>query len=79
MTKWLVSNLHSYNLSTADCIYISNNWLMLTTSGGQAAREVQIVYGTFEELKKLYEEVMDFLRGESGSVLDCDAFLKSIR
>ena len=79
MTKWLNSNLHSYNLTTADCVYVSNNWLMLTTGGGQTAREVQIVYGTFEELKQLYDAVMDFLDNESRRVFDCDAFMKRIR
>ena len=79
MTKWLINNLHSYNLTTADCVYVSNNWLMLTTGGGQAAREVQIVYGTEEELNRLFVAVMCFLNNEDDKVFDCDDFMKSIR
>ena len=81
MAKWLVSKHRSYNLDTIECIYVSNNYLMLTTDGGQESREVQFVYGTESELNKLHEIIMYWIEcGKTmGWVLDCDERLKAIR
>jgi hypothetical protein len=76
--KWIFSNLRSYNLATIESIYVSCNYLMLTTGGGLNAREIQFVYGTDEELKKLHKAVMDFIQGPAAG-FDCDAYLKTIR
>ena len=79
MTKWLVSNHHSYNINNIDDIYVSNNYLMLTTGGGQAAREVQVIYGTEKECNAIHDAIMAWIDLGQSKVFDCDGFMAKIR
>ena len=76
--KYLVSGNKAINLSNADEITISCNYLKITTGGGLNAREVSFVYGTEAELVTLFSEIMDFIEGE-GRIFDCDKFIKRFR
>lgn len=65
------------NLNNVAEICVSNNYLVLTTEGGQYAREMRFIYGTEYNLNRLFAKVMEFLAGDE-RVMDCDKFMKSL-
>ena len=65
------------NLNNVAEICMSNNYLVLTTEGGQYAREMRFIYGTEDNLNRLFAKVMEFLAGDE-RVMDCDKFMKSL-
>lgn len=65
------------NLNNVAEICVSNNYLVLTTEGGQYAREMRFIYGTEDNLNRLFAKVMEFLAGDE-RVMDCDKFMKSL-
>lgn len=77
MTKFLTNGSKAINLNNVAEICVSNNYLTLTTEGGQYAREMRFVYGTEDNLNLLFAKVMEFLAGDE-SVMDCDKFMKSL-
>ena len=81
--KYLVSKTKAVNLANVSEIYISNNYLMLTTSGGSYCRDISFVYGTPEELSALFDAILtfisdDFVSGAGSKVFNCDEFLKTL-
>lgn len=76
--KFLVSQHKAINLANVDDITISCNYLKLTTGGGLNAREVSFVYGTQENLEKLFDAVMEFIGDIHTKVFDCDWFMKTL-
>ena len=77
MTKFLTNGSKAINLNNVAEICVSNNYLVLTTEGGQYARELRFVYGTEDNLNRLFSKVMEFLAGDE-RVMDCDKFMKSL-
>ena len=77
MTKFLTNGSKAINLNNVAEICVSNNYLVLTTEGGQYAREMRFVYGTEDNLNRLFSKVMEFLAGDE-RVMDCDKFMKSL-
>lgn len=77
MTKFLTNGSKAINLNNVAEICVSNNYLVLTTEGGQYAREMRFVYGTDSDLNLLFAKVMEFLAGDE-RVMDCDKFMKSL-
>lgn len=77
MTKFLTNGSKAINLNNVAEICVSSNYLVLTTEGGQYARELRFVYGTEENLNRLFAKVMEFLAGDE-RVMDCDKFMKSL-
>lgn len=63
------------NLANVDEITISSNFLVLTTGGGQYARDVRFIYGTPDALSALFGRIMSFLANDE-KVLDCYEFLE---
>lgn len=77
MTKFLTNGSKAINLNNVAEICVSNNYLVLTTEGGQYAREMRFIYGTEDNLNRLFSKVMEFLAGDE-RVMDCDKFMKSL-
>lgn len=77
MTKFLTNGSKAVNLNNVAEICVSNNYLVLTTEGGQYAREMRFIYGTEDNLNRLFAKVMEFLAGDE-RVMDCDKFMKSL-
>ena len=77
MTKFLPNGSKAVNLNNVAEICVSNNYLVLTTEGGQYAREMRFIYGTEDNLNRLFAKVMEFLAGDE-RVMDCDKFMKSL-
>lgn len=77
MTKFLTNGSKAVNLNNVAEICVSNNYLVLTTEGGQYAREMRFIYGTEDNLNRLFTKVMEFLAGDE-RVMDCDKFMKSL-
>ena len=77
MTKFLTNGSKAINLNNVAEICVSNNYLVLTTEGGQYAREMRFIYGTEDNLNCLFSKVMEFLAGDE-RVMDCDKFMKSL-
>lgn len=77
MTKFLTNGSKAVNLNNVAEICVSNNYLVLTTEGGQYAREMRFIYGTEDNLNRLFSKVMEFLAGDE-RVMDCDKFMKSL-
>lgn len=77
MTKFLTNGSKAINLNNVAEICVSNNYLVLTTEGGQYAREMRFIYGTEDNLNRLFAKVMEFLAGDE-RVMDCDKFMKSL-
>lgn len=66
------------NLNNVAEICVSNNYLVLTTEGGQYAREMRFIYGTEDNLRRLFSKVMEFLANDE-KTLDCHKFLAGLR
>jgi hypothetical protein len=66
------------NLANVDEITISSNYLVLTTGGGQYARDVRFIYGTSVELTALFNRITEFLADDE-KTLDCHEFLSGLR
>ena len=66
------------NLANVDEITISSNYLILTTGGGQYARDIRFIYGTEDNLNRLFSKVMEFLANDE-KTLDCHEFLAGLR
>lgn len=66
------------NLANVDEITISSNYLVLTTGGGQFARDVRFIYGTNEALAALFKRITEFLANDE-KTLDCHEFLSGLR
>jgi hypothetical protein len=59
--KFVISKHRAINLATINTIFISDNYLQLTTEAGQNAREIRLIYGTDTELGKLFDAIMAFV------------------
>ena len=66
------------NLANVDEMTISSNYLVLTTGGGQYARDVRFIYGTNDELTALFKRITEFLANDE-KTLDCHEFLAGLR
>ena len=78
MTKFLTNGSKAVNLNNVAEICVSNNYLVLTTEGGQYAREMRFIYGTNESLTALFKRVTEFLASDE-KTLDCHEFLAGLR
>jgi hypothetical protein len=76
--KFVISKHRAINLATINTIFISDNYLQLTTEAGQNAREIRLIYGTDTELGKLFDAIMAFVNDNSASVFDCDKFMETL-
>ena len=72
--KYLVSNRKAVNLANASEFFVSCNYLVITTTGGLNAREIKLVYGSEEELNRLFDAIIEFSAGNE-TLFDCDKFL----
>lgn len=66
------------NLANVDEITISSNYLILTTGGGQYARDIRFIYGTNDALSALFGRIMTFLANDE-KVLDCYEFMNGLK
>lgn len=66
------------NLANVDEMTISSNYLVLTTGGGQYARDVRFIYGTNDDLTALFKRITEFLANDE-KTLDCHEFLAGLR
>ena len=66
------------NLNNVAEICVSNNYLVLTTEGGQYAREMRFIYGTEGILNRLFTKVMEFLANDE-KTLDCYEFINGLK
>ena len=78
--KFLVNSKDNkaVNIANVDEITISCNYLVLTTGGGQYARDVRFIYGTSAGLSALFKRVMEFLTNDE-NMLDCYEFLNGLK
>ena len=65
------------NLANVIEICVSNNYLVLTTEGGQYARDIRFIYGTEDNLNRLFPKIMEFLANDE-KTLDCHEFLAGL-
>ena len=72
--KYLVSQRKAVNLENASEFSVSCNYLVITTTGGLDAREIKFIYGSDEELNRLFDAIIEFSAG-SEILFDCDKFL----
>lgn len=66
------------NLANIEDIFISDNYLILTTNGGLNAREIRFVYGTPAKLSKLFKAIMEFIKDYQQGAFDCYDFIKNL-
>lgn len=77
--KFIVSKQKAINLNNVDDFHISSGYLKITTGGGLDAREVQFVYGTNDELTKLFYAILQFINDDNKRIFDCDQFIESVQ
>lgn len=78
MAKFLINDKKAINLANISEFSVSANYLKLTTDGGLGGRIISFVYGTEENLNRLFDAIVAFASDDSASTFDCGEFMKTL-